>query len=400
MLTSMLRRCALALCSLGSSVAMGCAADPAPPRPTSPAVRPASALDFPFVYIGSGTRPAAIEPLVALDAARPEPVGPATMGCALWFGRDVPPELRTTLERRLPAALAARAVWGDRFVYLSAVADLDERLGEEGVRALAEDLDAWIMDAHGIEPLVFAIREGVGASTDPRSWHRQSMLAVEDRVIPVLEGWLSANPPATAGPRGPAVAKLVRTLLRFVDAHQERWIRAYGDERWFHLVERSLGHDVATDIETAGAVLDADLPLPREQPLAFRAALHLALAVRGRPSIDGRSSARLLAEVARVQALPDPWVGEAVGRMAHAVAWSRGPEAAAIIGETCLTVSACPPSTAADAARWWLDAGRMDQARAVVEHGEQRWPEHPAWAELGARLERGGDPPAIAEPPP
>ena len=85
------------------------------------------------------------------------------------------------------------------------------------------------------------------------------------------------------------------------------------------LVERSLGYDVATDMENAAAVIDADLP-KREQSLAFSAALVLALAARDRPIVDGRSNARLLAEVAQAQALPDPWIAEASGGMSRSVA--------------------------------------------------------------------------------
>ncbi|MCX4242493.1 hypothetical protein [Paraliomyxa miuraensis] len=381
----MLRHRGLVLCSLGALVAAACARDRTPQPPTTATTRPASVLDHPFVYVGSGTRPGAIEPVVALDASRPR--APATMSCALWFGRDVTPKQRHPLEQRLPAALGGQITWGARFVLVTADAHLDQRLGEAGISALAEDLDAWVLAAHDLEPLVFAIREGVGASTDPDSWHRQSMHAVEDRVFPALHEWFAAHPPQTAGPQGRAVATIVRTLLRFVDAHQERWIRAYQDRRWFQLVDRSLGHDLAADIENTGAVLDADLPTADQRDLAYGTALQMALAARGRPGMGDGQSARLLVEVVRDHVLPDPWVGEAVGIMARAFATSRGPKAGATIAEVCLDVPTCPAATYADAVHWWMEAGHPDQARQALSKGEQRWPDHPAWAELGSRLQ-------------
>lgn len=345
---------------------------------------PSTPLDFPYAYVGHGTRPGVIELIYGLDQGRIPAEDPPTMGVALWFRDEVPPSLRSELDAQRPAALAGPATWGSHFVYVSAPATVGDG---PALDDLAAHLDAWIAQAHERAPLAFAIREGTGGSIELGSWHRQSLMAAPEHIFPALDRWLAEHAPGTAGPQGVAVARIMRTLLRSVDARQERWIRAHEDPRWVDGVARTVGHDLVADLENTSVITDADLPGSREQDSAFNGAFHVALTARGRPTMGDSITADLVPALLRKGALPEPWLAEAVGRMARGSARGRGPEAAAMIAHTCPEIPGCPAETFAAGIEWWSEAGKPEQAAEDLAQGRARWPDHPAWDRLAATLD-------------
>jgi len=391
MLRVMLRRTLLGPLLLGGAIASGCTAQAAPSAPSttipsSPSLPPSVSLNHPFVYVGHDTLPAEIVPIQGLDASRLPNSNP-TMTFALWFEQDIPARRREAIDERWPSSLEGLAVWGDRFVVVTTRADAIADLDEPSRRALADQLDAWVLGAQDHAPLAFAIREGTGPSRDHDSWHRQSLMVAPERVFPILEQWFTDHPHPTEGFQGAAVATIVRTLVRFIDAPQERWIRAYQDPRWTALISSSLGHDIDVDLENACVTSDADLPSPDQSDLAFTTAYHVGFAARGRPIMGGHSSTMMLLQAMREHLFSDPWLAEAAWRTANGYASSRGLADAAEIAQTCLETPACPPSTVAQAIRWWLAAERPEEATAALERATARWPDAPDWAELRRQID-------------
>lgn len=371
--------------------ASGCATTRASDGSKAIAIEPPPAsLSHPFAYFGHDTRPGVLSIVSALDADRIPPEDSPTSGVGLWFQAEVTPKQREQIDRMRPRGLEGTVTWGSHFVYVSVPADAIEDPDRD---ALARSLDAWVMATHELAPLVFAIREGTGRSTDHESWHRRSLMAAPEYVFPAIDRWLADHPPGTAGPEGVAMARLVRTLLRFLDAHQAQWIRAYGDDRWMHFIDRSLGHDLVADLENATVQPDAALPGERTQESRLNTVAHVALTAGGRPLMGKHANANLLRVLHEESRFPDPWLGEAVGRMARGAAEGRGPEAAAMLAQHCLRIAECPASTAIAGVGWWIDAGKLEEAAGDLRAARSRWPdEQTEWERLCGRLERASTP--------